>query len=88
MPTVSRFFGIIVIMFYREGLNEQPHFHVRYSEYKAKISIKNLSIIKGKLPPRVLGFVMEWASLHQNELIKNWNRIENHQPLIKIAPLT
>lgn len=54
MPTISRFFGILIIMYYREGFNEDPHFHVKYGEYDAKISISDFRLMKGKLPPRAL----------------------------------
>jgi len=74
-------------MYFREGFNEPPHFHVKYNEYKAKISINNLSILKGHLPPRSLGLVIKWAGLHQKELLENWERIKNKEPLPKIEPL-
>ena len=45
MPTISRFYGMLVIMYYREGFNEEPHFHVRYNEYDAKFRIEDLEII-------------------------------------------
>jgi len=64
-----------------------PHFHVRYNEFKAAISIKNLSLIEGKLPPKVLGLVVEWASLHQAELLRNWELAQKHLPLKPILPL-
>jgi len=44
-----------------------PHFHAEYDEFEAQISINDLRILKGKLPPKALGMVMEWAALHQDE---------------------
>jgi len=88
MPTVSRFYGILIIMFFREGFNEEPHFHVRYGEYDAKVSINDLSVIKGKLPSRATGLVKEWAAMHKEELNENWNRIKRGEPLNKIEPLS
>ena len=85
MPQVSRFFGIIISMFYDE--HNPPHFHATYGEYKAEIEINNLSILVGRLPSRALGLVIEWASLHQEELLDNWKRIENGQAIQKISPL-
>jgi hypothetical protein len=64
-----------------------PHFHVRYNEYRALISIKDLSILEGKLPPRVVGLVMEWAELHRNELLENWNMAQEAGKWFKIEPL-
>ncbi len=72
-------------MFYDD--HKPPHFHVTYGEYKAEIGINNLNVIIGKLPARVLGLVIEWASMHKIELVKNWKNIENGEPIEKIAPL-
>ncbi len=57
MPEISRFFGIIITINYND--HNPPHFHVRYSNQKALISIENLNIMEGKLTPRVLGLVIE-----------------------------
>jgi hypothetical protein len=85
MPQISRFFGIIISMFYDE--HNPPHFHAAYGEFKAEIGINDLNVLVGKLPSRALGLVIEWASMHQTELMENWSRIENGQALEKIAPL-
>ena len=85
MPEISRFLGIIIAMFYKD--HNPPHFHVRYGEYKASVEIDSLTILNGKLPPRVYGLVIEWASMHKDELIDDWQRAEKLQELNKIAPL-
>lgn len=85
MPQISRFFGIIISMFYEE--HNPPHFHAFYGDFSAEISINELTLISGKLPSRALGLVIEWASMHQSELLENWQRIENGQKLSPIAPL-
>lgn len=85
MPTVSRFFGIVITMNYSE--HPPPHFHVRYGEYRALLSIDGLRVLRGQLPPRVLGLVVEWASRHLPELHRNWELARDHQPLEPIAPL-
>ena len=85
MPIISRFLGIIIAMYYQE--HNPPHFHVRYNEYKAVISIHDLALLNGKLPPKVLGLVMEWASQHQQELLSDWKLAEQLQPLKPIQPL-
>jgi hypothetical protein len=72
-------------MFYDE--HNPPHFHATYGEFYSEIEINGLSILAGKLPSRALGLVIEWASIHQLELIENWKRIENGQMIEKIAPL-
>jgi hypothetical protein len=85
MPEISRFYGIIIAMFHDE--HNPPHFHARYGSDRISIRIKDLSIIIGSLPPRALGIVMEWASIHQEELMQNWNRAINYQPLEPVEPL-
>jgi hypothetical protein len=64
-----------------------PHFHVRYGGQKALISIQTLTLLQGRLPPRVFGLVMEWASLHQAELVRNWDLARQQARLQKIEPL-
>lgn len=67
MPQISNFLGIVIKMFYRE--HNPPHFHAEYGEYEGLIDIKKLELWAGHLPPRVLGLVIEWAALHQDELL-------------------
>jgi hypothetical protein len=85
MPEISRFYGIVIGMFYDE--HRPPHFHVRYGEHEAVVRIGDLGLTEGRLPPRVLGLVIEWAAKHREELMKNWEAIEKGHPMSKIAPL-
>jgi hypothetical protein len=62
VPETSRFFGIVVQMYYAD--HEPPHFHVRYSSQKAQIAIETLAVLRGCLSPRAMGLVTEWAALH------------------------
>jgi len=86
MPEISRFFGIVIKIFFDD--HPPPHFHAEYGEYKAVIDIRTLVVIGGSLPPRVLGLVIEWATQHQQELLDLWHRAANYQPLYKLPPLT
>jgi len=85
MPEISRFFGTIVRMFFDE--HNPPHFHVQYNEYKAQISIAELTVIEGFLPPRALGLVIEWAMIHRDELMNDWYLSQNNESPKKIEPL-
>jgi hypothetical protein len=85
MPEISRFFGIIITMFYDE--HNPPHFHARYGSDKAALEIASLRVLEGKLPSRALGLVIEWASQHQEELMMNWEAARNDRPPKKIPPL-
>lgn len=57
MPELSRFLGIVIRMFY--GDHGPPHFHAVYDKYEASFCIETLEVIKGNLPPRVKGLVIE-----------------------------
>lgn len=85
MPEISRFFGIVIGLFYDD--HHPPHFHARYQDHKASIDINDLKIIEGSLPPRVLGLVVEWAILHKKELLANWELARKQKPLKPIEPL-
>ncbi len=85
MPEISRFYGIIVAMFFDD--HNPPHFHARYGEEKAAIEIDSLRILEGHLPPRALGLVIEWAAQHKNELSENWELAQNNRSPKKIEPL-
>ena len=85
MPEISRFFGIVIAMFYNE--HEPPHFHARYGSQKARFALDDLRMLDGDLGPRARGLVIEWASRHQAELRENWERAGRHQPLQSIEPL-
>jgi len=85
MPEISRFFGVVIKMFFND--HNPPHFHAEYGDNLALIDVRNLSVFSGRLPPRVLGLVIEWATLHRQELLDDWERARAQQELHKIAPL-
>lgn len=84
MPELSRFFGIIIAMFGDD--HNPPHFHVRYGDNEAIITIKD-GIVKGELPRKVLKDVFKWMDLHQAELSENWQRLQDGKDIVKIGPL-
>jgi Domain of unknown function (DUF4160) len=85
MPEISRFFGIIIKKFWDD--HNPPHFHAEYGDDRAQIDIRTLSVFSGRLPPRVMGLMIEWATLHQQELFTDWERARCKQELMKIVPL-
>jgi hypothetical protein len=85
MPEISRFFGIVIAMYYDD--HSPPHFHAIYGSEKAEISIDPIGVIKGRLSPRALALVMEWAAQHQDELLEDWGLREAGQQPNKIEPL-
>ena len=85
MPEISRFYGIVISMYYDD--HNPPHFHVRYGGDRAAVEIPSLRVLEGKLPPRVLGLVVEWASQYQPELMDNWDAARNDSSPRRIPPL-
>lgn len=85
MPRISEFFGIVIYMYYRE--HAPPHFHAEYGGEEVLISIRDLSVLKGRIAARALGLVMEWAALHQADLLHVWELARALEPLPTIEPL-
>lgn len=85
MPELSRFFGIIIAMYYND--HAPPHFHAKYGDDQASIRIDNGEIVEGVLGARAKRLVEEWRALHEAELLEDWKRAQARQPLNKIEPL-
>ncbi len=84
MPIISRFYGIIIAMYFND--HNPPHFHAKYSGGEARFDFEG-KILEGELPARATKFVQEWISLHKQELEDNWTRAQNGQSLNHISPL-
>ena len=84
MPEISRFYGIVVRMFFDD--HNPPHFHIEYQEYEASVNIED-GIVKGEIPRRALKLVYEWLDLHKDELLKNWESIQKTGEFNAIEPL-
>jgi len=85
MPEVSRFYGIIIALYYNE--HNPPHFHAKYGEFTAEIDIRTLQILKGELPKRAKTLVLEWADEHRDELMHDWELARLKHELKDIEPL-
>lgn len=85
IPRISSFYGIVIWM-YHDGHNPL-HFHAEYGEYQVRILINSFQPIDQGLPRRALRLVQEWARLHRNELIVNWDKVRAGQSLDTIEPL-
>lgn len=85
MPEISRFYGIVIQVYYGDHL--PAHFHALYAGRVAQIDIETLRVIDGCLPKRALGLVFDWASAHQAELREAFERAAALQVPGKIAPL-
>ena len=73
-------------MYWNEGVHARPHFHARYADQAASIDLEG-ELIAGHLPRRALALAAEWAALHHDELVANWERARRNEPLEPIDPL-
>ena len=85
MPTISRFYGILIQMYF--GDHAPPHFHALYAEFEVLMDIRTFEIVRGELPGRAMALVLEWAQQHRGELMRNWELCAQNQAPSKIAPL-
>jgi hypothetical protein len=85
MPEISRFLGIVIAIYWQE--HGVPHFHAKYGGQRASFAIDDLRLLEGSVPPRVMGLVLEWASLHREDLMADWNLAKDKKPLRPIEPL-
>jgi hypothetical protein len=85
MPTISMFYGMLIQMYWDD--HAPPHFHAIYGDYQATIDIQGLCISEGSLPRRATQLVLDWAELHQAELLENWVLCQKKQHPHPIPPL-
>lgn len=85
MPEISRFYGIVIFMYYND--HNPPHFHAKYGDDQAIFSISDMSIIEGSLPRRAVEMINEWGRMNKGQLMKNWENARNELAINKIDPL-
>lgn len=85
MPEISRFYGIIIRMYFQD--HNPPHFHAEYQGMKAEYDIKTLEMLAGNLPNRAHVLVLEWASMHREKLLENWDKAQIPSQMDNIEPL-
>lgn len=79
MPVISRFYGLIIKMYFQQSEHNPPHFHVVYGEYMGVFDIETLTMIEGDLPNKAQLLVREWAENYKADLLKIWNTQEFKQ---------
>jgi hypothetical protein len=84
VPEISRFLGIVIGMFY--GEHGVPHFHAVYGEHEISVEIESRTV-HGEFPPRALRLVLDWAALHKQELLEDWQLARQGERLKGVAPL-
>lgn len=83
MPEISRFYGIIIKMFFKPKEHEPSHIHAIYGEYVGIFNLQTIEMIEGDLPKRAQEMVKEWLTIYQKELLNMWNK----QNISKLPPL-
>jgi hypothetical protein len=84
MPIISRFFGIVIFMLWRE--HRPPHLHAKYGEDEITMEIES-GKVTGTMSKRALALVEEWRKLHKEELMQEWELVEQKKALFPIKPL-
>ena len=87
MPTISMFYGILILMYFRDNRRHLPHVHVRYQGEEAAVSIEDGSVFDGRFPPKQLKMVQAWIEIHKEELMVDWELAVNGDEPFRIAPL-
>ncbi len=83
MPVLSRFYGIVIRMYFQQAEHNPPHIHALYGDDVAAVDILTGDILEGHLPPKALSLVREWTEIHKDELLHMWET----QEFISLSPL-
>jgi hypothetical protein len=89
MPELSRFYGIIIRMYAEpDAPHHKPHLHAYYQDNVAVYALDPIVLIAGSVPRRQRRLIETWVSLHQSELLENWNRLQQGRKPFLIDPLS
>lgn len=83
MPEITRFYGIIIKMFFKPKEHEPAHIHAIYDEYVGIFDIKTFEMTDGDLPQRAQHLVKEWLTINKEKLNEMWQS----QVIVKLPPL-
>ena len=72
MPVLSRFYGIVIRMYFLQKEHNPPHIHAIYGDDVAAITISDGKVLEGALPAKALELVKEWVALNKEELFSIW----------------
>lgn len=87
MPEISRFYGIIITMYYSDNVqHHKPHIHAFYGDYEAAVAIDG-EMLAGSMPSKQLRMISGWLAIHENELYEAWNKAVQNKKFDKIKPL-
>ena len=73
MPVISRFYGILIRMYFIQKEHQPPHIHAEYAEFAGSIVIKDGRVLDGDLPVKAVSLIREWLAMHRDELQEIWD---------------
>lgn len=82
MPEITRFYGIVIKIFFR-GEHNPPHIHAVYSDHNGVFDIRTMEMLEGDLPAKAQKLVAEWGLRYTDALMDMWNT----KTLKKLPPL-
>ena len=83
MPEITRFYGIVITMYFLGKEHNPPHFHAKYGKCKGEFNLTDLKMVQGNLPIKAQKLVREWAGKYRKELLDMWQT----QEFIRLKPL-
>ena len=84
MPEISRFYGIIICLYWKD--HNPPHVHFTYGDYECSISVLD-RIVDGQAPAKVISKVNLWIDLHEQEILSMWESAQEGKQIGRIDPL-
>lgn len=87
MPEISRFYGIVIRIFFEADRHQLPHLHAAYGGHLASFTIDPPALLAGTMPRRQMHLILAWIELHQDELFANWELASHQQPLNRVQGL-
>jgi len=85
VPDISRFFGIVIFMYYND--HEPPHVHARYGDAEIRVDLRSCEVLSGQIPTRAQQRVVDWIELNRSSLLDSWMLAGARKPLPRIEPL-
>lgn len=86
MPEISRFYGIIIRMYFYES-HGKPHIHAQYGDDLAVFEIDSGEPLAGGFPRAQTRLVQAWIEIHKKELLDDWRMAADGQTPLKVEPL-
>ena len=74
MPTISSFYGIIIVMHLRDKEHNPPHIHAITQDYDAPFLISTGEVMEGVFTAKAKMLVKEFIMKYQKELEEMWDK--------------